>query len=516
MKRLLIPTIFLTLTAGCGDIVVRPDDGVEDVMTDTSSDAIADAVTNDSVTGGDAARDMESPDDVSVSDVETDTPGNDAYDDTEAFDDASDDVDEPDAGDDIDTFDATDTGPLDTYTPPDIPEQGEFTASGFFRVQAHDGRWWFVTPDGKPMYSVGINACTPNGSVDASTGDNRYKTAVTEKYEGDTWSEKAENWATSTVGRLESWGFNTIGAWSDYGRLGSLMPYTVILNISGVDWQVGDIPDYFSDEFAARCRDVAAKTVAPRKEDQNLIGWFLDNELRWGWDWRSPKTLLEDYLAMPDDTPGRKIAEGYRGDPEGFLKAVASQYFFTTTTAVRDADPNHLILGIRSISVMTHPQVPQAAGPWVDVYSVNNYEFLPELYESIDAAGQDFTDETDWLVHYYEITGRPILITEYSMRSAEADVPSTWPVFYPVYETQADRAKAWEAYTRNCFAKPYIIGQHWFQWVDEPAGGRFDGENSNFGLVDGDDNEYTTLVETMTTVNAEAPDRIYRQNGDDR
>jgi len=89
-------------------------------------------------------------------------------------------------------------------------------------------------------------------------------------------------------------------------------------------------------------------------------------------------------------------------------------------------------------------------------------------------------------------------------------VPSTWPIFYPTYPTQADRAAAWEAYTRQCFAKPYIIGQHWFQWTDEPAGGRFDGENSNFGLVDGDDNPYEVLTSTMARVHAEAPDRVPR------
>ena len=418
---------------------------------------------------------------------------------------------EQDVTADISDADITDAGPVDTYIPPDIPEHGDFTATGFYQVAAHDGRWWFVTPEGDPMYSVGINACTPKGSVDASTGLNRYKTAVQENYAGENWTETAANWATATVSRLESWGFNTIGAWCDYDRLGGSMPYTIILNISGVDWQVGDIPDYFSQEFADRCTQVTNSTVAPRKDDQNLIGWFLDNELRWGWDWRSPKTLLQDYLAMPETTPGRKIAEAYEGDPEGFLKAVASQYFFVTTTAVRKADPNHMILGIRSVSVMTHPQVVEAAGPWVDVYSVNNYEFIPDLYASIDAANQDFLDKTDWLVHYYELSGKPILITEYSMRSSEADVPSTWPVFYPTYPTQAERAAGWEAYTRNCFAKPYIIGQHWFQWFDEPTGGRFDGENSNFGLVDGDDNEYTTLVTTMARVHADAPDRLYME-----
>lgn len=30
-------------------------------------------------------------------------------------------------------------------------------------------------------------------------------------------------------------------------------------------------------------------------------------------------------------------------------------------------------------------------------------------------------------------------------------------------------------------------GLHWFQWVDQPAAGRWDGENSNLGLVNKDD-----------------------------
>lgn len=352
--------------------------------------------------------------------------------------------------------------PTDTYIAPEIPEQGELTATGFFHVQAHDGRCWSVTPDEKPFYSIGINACNPNGSVDAGTGENRYRTAVEQNYDGATWSEKVDSWATATVGRLQTWGFNTIGAWSNWEVLGESMPYTIILNISGVDWMVGEVPDYFSDEFANCCAQVATNDVAPRKDNPNLIGWFLDNELRWGWDWRSPKTLLADYLAMPDTTPGRRIPDAYRGDPSGFLKAAASRYFPITTTAIRSADPNHLILGIRSISVMTHPLVPEAAGPCVDVYSVNNYEFLPELYAAVSAAGQEFVVYRNWLVAYHQLTGRPIMIAEYSMRSSEADVPSTTPIFYPTYSTQAGRAVAWESYARNCFTRPYIVGMHWF------------------------------------------------------
>jgi agarase len=46
-----------------------------------------------------------------------------------------------------------------------------------------------------------------------------------------------------------------------------------------------------------------------------------------------------------------------------------------------------------------------------------------------------------------------------------------------------------------------MVGYHWFEYTDEPAEGRFDGENSNYGLVDINDNPWTILVEKMTVVN---------------
>ena len=45
---------------------------------------------------------------------------------------------------------------------------------------------------------------------------------------------------------------------------------------------------------------------------------------------------------------------------------------------------------------------------------------------------------------------------------------------------------------------------HWFEHADQPAEGRFDGENSNFGTVSIDDEVYEELTQTMTSVNAEA------------
>ena len=51
---------------------------------------------------------------------------------------------------------------------------------------------------------------------------------------------------------------------------------------------------------------------------------------------------------------------------------------------------------------------------------------------------------------------------------------------------------------------PYMVGVHWFEYGDEPAEGRFDGENSNYGVVNIRDEVYEILTDRMTAVNARA------------
>jgi hypothetical protein len=60
--------------------------------------------------------------------------------------------------------------------------------------------------------------------------------------------------------------------------------------------------------------------------------------------------------------------------------------------------------------------------------------------------------------------------------------------------SQVERAVAYRYYVENAAANPAIIGTHWFQWVDQPATGRNDGENYNIGFVDVTDRPYNELV----------------------
>jgi len=60
---------------------------------------------------------------------------------------------------------------------------------------------------------------------------------------------------------------------------------------------------------------ITADKVVPLKDDPNLLGWFLDNELKWGKDWRNTNTMLDEYMMLEEGSPGREVAMGYEGDP---------------------------------------------------------------------------------------------------------------------------------------------------------------------------------------------------------
>ena len=199
------------------------------------------------------------------------------------------------------------------------------------------------------------------------------------------------------------------------------MAHTVMLDLAGDDWLTGEIADYFDPAWRTDVRLRAATKVEPWVDDPNVIGFFLDNEIRWGADWRGSDTLLQLYLALPDTAPGKEAAVDSLLDELGsidgvnerlgttfasrkqflehteeisaldpgeasdltnqFLSMAADKYFAVTVGAVRDLDANHLVLGNREVAVLTPRPVYEAAASRVDVVSVNNYVFIEGLAE---------------------------------------------------------------------------------------------------------------------------------------
>jgi agarase len=174
-------------------------------------------------------------------------------------------------------------------------------------------------------------------------------------------------------------------------------------------------------------------------------------------------------------------------DCDAFGQLVAERYFAMTTAAIKAADTNHLVLGSRFAYPPPIAMI-EAAGCHVDIVSFNCYDLEPNA--ALDA---------------YAITGKPCLIGEFSFRAADSGLPNTNGAG-PQVATQVERTACFRHYVTAALRKPTLVGYHWFEHADQPAEGRFDGENSNFGTVTIEDRVYDDLTHAMTMVNAEAED----------
>ena len=430
---------------------------------------------------------------------------------------------------------------------------GCFQPRGYFRIVERDGVFWLIDPDGGRFLSKGVNSVQFEQDRIRNTTRIPYAEACQRKY----GSKHA--WRAAAAARLASWGFNTLGSWSD-DAVANAGPAPLALTINldlgmSFAWAKNDatggspdqdFPDVFNPDFDRHVCDRARDLCAKRSDDQSLLGWFIDNELRWGPDWRGPDEVLMLFLALRPATPGRTAAlawlrqrypdftafnstwrtpaqswdtlnalsridspyprspiyqrnareehaanrvnqarAAFIADCDAFAALVAERYFKLTCAAIRAADPHHLVLGCR-FAYVPSPGVTKAAARHTDVISLNCYD-----------------SDAGPVINSYVATGKPCLISEFSFRGADSGLPNTNGAG-PLVATQAERAAAFRHYVTAALQRPTLVGYHWFEHADQPAEGRFDGENSNFGTVKIDDLVYEDLVHAMTLSNGEA------------
>ena len=72
--------------------------------------------------------------------------------------------------------------------------------------------------------------------------------------------------------------------------------------------------------------------------------------------------------------------------------------------------------------------------------------------------------------------------------------------------SQAERGVAYSYYVEHAAEHPAIVGAHWYQWIDQPATGRRDGENYNIGWIDVTDRPYPELVAAAKATHAKLDD----------
>jgi hypothetical protein len=399
-------------------------------------------------------------------------------------------------------------------------------ATGFFRPVKLSGKWWLATPNGALFFSMGIDCVGPAeftpirgrepmfaeipapGTDLGFHWDGMFDFARANLYRkhGAGWAPIAQD---RMHRRLRSWGFNTIGAWSDQDlRLARRTPYTVSFGSDGrkIDGTTPGFPDPFDAAFATSLDQRMQGEVGRSAGDPWCVGYFIDNEIDWTWD---DLTLAHRVLGAPADQPA-KIAfvadlkaryrsiyllnvawltwyrswddllarrtppnRNYitvRADCRKFQEKLTERYFSTCRAAVKRYAPQNLYLGCRFSSY--NEVAVKAAGRLCDVMTYNLYG---RSVAGLNTHGVD----------------APVLIGEFHFGALDRGLfhPSGLPL-----STQAERADAFASYVRGALRHPAIVGCHWFQYRDEPCTGRFDGENYQIGFIDIADNPYAEMV----------------------
>lgn len=456
-----------------------------------------------------------------------------------------------------------------------------FEASGFFRTEKRDGRWYLVTPEGNPFYSLGVNAVTTQQSATyvegreamfsalpqtgealaaySGTADSRSDTGANQgrAYASGRWFDfyKANvhrsygqfdpaAWRSRSQDRLQAWGFNTLGGWSEPTFAGDArMPFTLSLSIrgdyatisTGVDWW-GAMPDPFDPRFAMATERAVAIAARDHRDNPWLLGYFADNELAWAGPADDPNgryALAYATLRLTTDVPAKRaflkqLRDKYRNhnglsrawgielqawelmedpgfqaplpsaefpaieqDMQAFLRLYAETYFKTIADSLDWHAPNHLLLGGRFASSI--PEAVSACARFCDVLSFNLYTREPQQ-------GYDFAALRQ--------LDKPVMVSEFHFGSR--DRGPFWGGVAEVYKEE-ERGPAYAHFLSKALEEPQVVGVHWFQYLDQPVTGRLlDGENGHLGLVAITDRPWQGFVKTVRKANLGVPNLLLK------
>lgn len=374
----------------------------------------------------------------------------------------------------------------------------KYKATGFFRVENINGRWWIIDPLGGRFIHRGI------ASVNTIPTDGA-RAEVAKKF------KNKEGWARATATLLKENGFNGTGSWSDDSALESVEPRLVSTKLislmatygkskgakmgSGNMSYPGDCPFIFDPEFADFCKKECQK-LSTEKNNPWLLGYFTDNEMPWRLN------LLDKFLKLNDNDSGRLATEAWLlknkinkekitdDDRSAFLEYAADYYFKVTTSAIRAVDPNHMILGARYHSAAYNfSAVFKAAGRYCDIISVNYY--------------WAWTPSKDLMDMWMKNAQKPFMITEWYAKAEDSGMANIGGAGWLVH-TQKDRGAYYQNFTLSLLRHQGCVGWHWFKYADnDPDAKGVDPSNldSNKGIVTSRYVTYPPLLDAMREVN---------------
>lgn len=439
-------------------------------------------------------------------------------------------------------------------------------ATGFFYCTKVDGKWWLVDPSGCLFFSygptgVGFGDHSPISFRESwfvklpprdgpfgryyGKGENaRYMYYQDKKFDTFNFAEAnllrkyGDDYVTAICDishkRMKSWGFNTIGNWSD-DRIYALgkTPYVVAIHYGRLD--LGHHHDVFDPGFQPALRQRMERERGKTAGDKWNIGYFVDNEMDWG-PQADGSSVARRALTMPAKQPAKvefikdlknkytdvaKLNEAWQTkyqsweqlaedknppktddrnaspDYRAFGLKFAERYFTICRDEVKRVAPDNMYLGARFHGHIDGGLM-RVAAKYCDAVGYNIYDANPasrlDQYLRIDC---------------------PILVGEWGVESDYVQTPFRGAPEETRNWTPASRTRKLRAYMDRGMTHQLLVGAHFFQFVDQPLSGRPDGEATLRGFVNIADTpnfllieENRKIAESLYQARAKAPVKV--------
>lgn len=405
----------------------------------------------------------------------------------------------------------------------------KYTATGRFRVEKINNKWFFITPKGNLFWSFGINAIGNFPTTPITNREYYFDDISSKKWtregkfgKGDYGGKHStflfclknlelkygigilKRYGEIADRRMLSWGINTKGAWSALTNKEKI-PYVVlpyIPNLTKLESKYNlyafwaPCADYFADDFPKKATTEILKYKG-KMLSPYCIGAFVDNELPW--QDRTGETA-RGVLSCPENQPAKKA----------FLNMLRFKYKtiqnLNNTWDASYPDWNGFLKeqNFQPLSDKALPDFIVFEREYYKRYFSVCRNAIKKISPDILYLGCRFAWHNDNLINiaskYCDVISFNLYreeISKFRLPQGSQDKPVIAGEFQfgnldrGVFggglgpcDTLKDRVISFRRYINSALFNPIIIGAHWFQWFDQPATGVSNGENFSVGFLD--------------------------------
>lgn len=402
-------------------------------------------------------------------------------------------------------------------------------ASGYFRAEQVDRRWWLITPEGHRMFALGVNHL----SELKNPADYR-RTQFASRFGNDWPRVYAE-----VERQCRGWGFNCAGFQTPV-EMCSTLPYVLSTKFADASFWLESLTyvDVFSAEFAAAAETKAKAAATEMKANPMCIAWTWTDSLCWDLK-LTRKSHGTDFVSfmrtLPAGAPGRArysafLRERHRdlarfnsaygmafasfdemagadwskldrerpavfADDREFLRLIARHYYETVSTPFRREHPAGILMGDRFHSRDYPDEVLEEAAKFIDVLGIQPGDHYQPAVIPLSRPDETWFDTAEF-DRLHRLTGKPIVIADHQCGFFDDQTPKTGG--WHQYANAAEAAVSYERFLRDAASRPYVIGYFRCQYLT-----RYRDHTRRFkqGLLRPDGTPYEEFVTRLDRIN---------------